>query len=669
MGDADASCKFFAVPRGSPGLRPKEKDMENSRIAGSVQDAGLPRILDRAAAVLRTTEKPAFILSAAGMGIFMLMVMLTFADVFLRYLFGSSIPGTTELTELLMVIVVFSSVAVTQWQKSHVTMDILTSRLKEPSRALLEVVTGFWSVVIVLFCAWTTFRYGMKTSSVTLVLRIPLEPFICFAGFGFCMLAVALLTQLLEVMASAIRQNGTARTLLALAAGILCVAAMWYVATHRVPGMSSIKVGVAGLTLLFILFFLGVPVAFALVATGLIFIAQLKGIPASFGTTGKALYATAGSYSWAPLMFFMLMGYLCFYARFGEDIYNCARKWMGHMRGGLAMGSVVACSLFGAVVGDVLSGSIAMAAIALPEMRKNGYDDELAVGTLACSGTIGCLIPPSTTFIIYGVLAQQSIGDLFIAGIIPGIVCMFCFMLAVWLMVCRKPSLAPRLPRASMTERIVSLKSGLPIMLIFLLVIGGIYGGVFTATEGGGIGACGTLILALLMRRLSLKDFIHTLQDSAKYISMCFTVLCGAIVLSYFMAMTRIPMVLANTIAGMDLPGMAVMFAIVMVFLILGCFLPSMPLLLICVPIFVPIAKVFGWDLIWFGVIIVILDNMASITPPFGISLFVMKEVASVSLGTMYRAAVPFVAALLVCLFIIILFPPLSTLLPALMKG
>ena len=167
--------------------------MENSRIAGSVQDAGLPRILDRAAAVLRTTEKPAFILSAAGMGIFMLMVMLTFADVFLRYLFGSSIPGTTELTELLMVIVVFSSVAVTQWQKSHVTMDILTSRLKEPSRALLEVVTGFWSVVIVLFCAWTTFRYGMKTSSVTLVLRIPLEPFICFAGFGFCMLAVALL--------------------------------------------------------------------------------------------------------------------------------------------------------------------------------------------------------------------------------------------------------------------------------------------------------------------------------------------------------------------------------------------------------------------------------------------------------------------------------------------
>ena len=206
-------------------------------------------------------------------------------------------------------------------------------------------------------------------------------------------------------------------------------------------------------------------------------------------------------------------------------------------------------------------------------------------------------------------------------------------------------------------------------MLIFILVIGGIYGGIFTATEGGGIGACGTLILALLLRRLSVKDFVSTLKESAKFISMCFTVLCGAIVLSYFMAMTRIPMVLAGSIAAMELPPMLVMLAIVLVFLVLGCFLPSMPLLLICVPVFVPIAKVFGWDLIWFGVIIVILDNMASITPPFGINLFVMKEVASVSLGTMYRAAIPFVIALLLCLGIIIAFPPLSTLIPALMKG
>ena len=625
--------------------------------------------LGRATAALLPAESLSKWLSAAGMSVFMLMVFLTFVDVFLRYWFGKSINGTVEITELMMVIVVFSSTAYTQWQKSHVTMDILTSKLTEPRRALLAVATTLWSLATIGFCSYTTARYAASTSSVTLVLRIPLTPFIGLASFGFALLAVTLLHDLLKALSEACRRAGNRQAVLALCLGCLPMLGAWWVATHKLPGMGSVAVGVLGLVFLFALFFLGMPVAFALMATGLVFIANLRGVSAGFTTLGKSMYATASSYAWSPLMFFMLMGYLCFHARFGEDIYGCARKWLGHLRGGLAVGSVAACALFGAVVGDVLAGSIAMAAIALPEMRKHGYNDELAVGTLACSGTIGCLIPPSTTVIIYGVLAQQSIGDLFVAGIIPGLLCALCFMAAVWLMVFLKPGLAPRLPKSPLHERMASLKTGLPIMGIFFLVIGGIYGGVFTATEGGGIGAFGTLLLALFMRRMNRKNFIATLHNSAKFISMCFTVLCGAIVLSYFMAMTRIPMVLANSIAALDVAPMLVLFAIVMTFCILGCFLPSMPLLLICVPIFVPIAKVFGWDLIWFGVIITVLDNMASITPPFGISLFVMKEVAGVTLGTMYRSAVPFVIALFVCLLLIVLFPPLATYLPTLMNG
>ena len=414
---------------------------------------------------------------------------------------------------------------------------------------------------------------------------------------------------------------------------------------------------------------MGMPVGLALIAASIVFIAQLRGIDAACFVGSRAIFSTAGSYAWSPLMFFMLMGYLCYYGNFGKDIFTCARNWLGHLRGGLAMVSIFACTLFGAVVGDVLSGSIAMAAIALPEMRKYKYDDTLAVGTLACSGTIGCLIPPSTTFIIYGVLAQQSIGDLFISGIVPGILCMFCFMLAVWIMSLFKPDLAPKLPKVPLGERITSLKAGLPVLFIFIVVIGGIYGGVFTATEGGGIGVCGTILLALLMRRLTWQGFLNAMKDSAKFISMCFTVLCGAVVLSYFMALTSIPTELANTIASLEVSGGLVLFMIILVFVILGCFLPSMPMLLICVPIFVPIANVFNWDLIWFGVLIVILDNMASITPPFGINLFVMKEVAGVSLGTMYKSAIPFVIALFLCLFIVILFPELATFLPNLMRG
>jgi tripartite ATP-independent transporter DctM subunit len=321
--------------------------------------------------------------------------------------------------------------------------------------------------------------------------------------------------------------------------------------------------------------------------------------------------------------------------------------------------------MFGAVVGDVLAGSIAMAAIALPEMRRNGYDDELAVGTLACSGTIGTLIPPSTTFIIYGVLAEQSISQLFIAGIIPGILCTLCFLVAIWVLVWRNPGLAPRLAKASTHDRLSSLKSGLPIIGLFLLVIGGIYGGLFTATEGGAIGAAGTFLLALALRRLSWRVFMDAMMETCRFTAMCFTLLGGATALGYFMTMSRIPTWLASSIAAMDIAPMLVMTVIVLVMCFLGCFLPAIPLILICVPIFIPIAKVFQWDLIWFGVIIAILNNMASITPPFGISLFVMKGIAKVPLMTMFRSSVPFIIALGVCMLIVILIPGLSTWLPA----
>ena len=285
-------------------------------------------------------------------------------------------------------------------------------------------------------------------------------------------------------------------------------------------------------------------------------------------------------------------------------------------------------------------------------MRRHGYDDKLAIGTLACSGGIGSLIPPSSNFIIYGVLAEQSIADLFIAGVFPGLVCMACFIVVIMIMVWRNPELAPALPRVPMHERLVSLKTGLPIIIIFIVVIGGIYAGMFTATEGGGIGAFTTVFLALVTSGLN---------DTGKTISMAFTVLGGAGVFSYFMTMSKIPMILAGVIASMNMPPMAVMFAIIVCMSLLGCFIPAIPLMLICVPIFLPLAALFGWNLIWFGVIINILVTMAGMTPPFGVSLFVAKELV-------YRSSIPFVLAFFLCLGFCIAFEPLSTWLPAMMR-
>ena len=606
-------------------------------------------------------------LSAAGMAVFMFMVALTFADVFLRYFFHNSLNGTVEATELFMVVVVFSSIAYTQWTKNHVVMDVLTASMSLRWQNIWESATMFWSAVVSALCIYTAIRYGQKTSSITAVLQIPLEPFIYFVAFGFFTLLITLLWDFLRAMARTMR-NSSFDVLIAAFLAVVPVLVAWQFSAHRMVGVSTVVLGIMGTVVMFALFLTGMPVAFALMATGFIFSGMLRGLPAAVNMYGKAMYSTSASYAWAPLMFFMLMGYFCFYGDFGKDLYTCARRWLGHVRGGLAQGSVCACAAFGAVVGDVLSGSIAMSAIALPEMRRNGYDDTLAVGTLACSSTIGALIPPSTTFILYGVLAEQSIADLFMAGVFPGLICMFFFMVVIWLMVYRNPSLAPRLPREPLRDRLFSLRAALPIIALFVLVIGGIYGGMFTPTEGGGIGAAGTFILALLMRRMSWKNFVESLNASARFITMCFTVLTGATALGAFMTLSRIPQLLAGAIASTGMPGWLTMCAIIVVLLILGCFIPSMPLLLVCVPIFVPIAHVYDWDLIWFGVIMALLMNMAGITPPFGINLFVMKGLADVPLAVMFRSSVPFVIALTACILVVLFFPATATWLPAVLR-
>lgn len=629
---------------------------------------GLAAGLESLSALLKRTEPFTRWLGSAGMYILMLLVFITFADVFLRYMFNSPLNGSIEITEMLMSIVLFSSVAFTYWKRGHVSMDIVTGKLSELGQNRLGVVTTLWSLVVVTFCIICMHRYASTTSDLTSVWNISYKPFIYFAMFGLTLMLIAILSHFCDQLAYVLRNDAPAVAAMLLALGLIAVALAVWISVDRLPSLSAPQQGMLGMVIMFSLFFMGMPVAFALMGTSFIFISSLRGVTAALNLFGTAWFSTCSSYAWAPLMYFLLMGFLCFYSRFGEDLYLTARNWFGHMRGGLAVASVCACTAFGAVVGDALAGCIAMITIALPEMRRHGYDDKLAVGTLACSGGIGSLIPPSSNFIIYGVLAEQSIGDLFISGVFPGLVCMFCFIAVILFMVWRNPELAPRLPKTPLGVSLRSLKTGLPIIIIFVIVIGGIYAGLFTATEGGGIGAFSTILLALCMGRLSWQVINNGLSDSGKIISMAFTVLGGAGVFSYFMTMSKIPMNLAGTIAAMNMPAMSVMLAIIVSMTILGCFIPAIPLMLICVPIFLPLAHLFGWDLIWFGVIINILVTMAGMTPPFGISLFVAKELAGVPLGLVYRSSVPFILAFFMCLAIVIMFPALSTWLPMMMK-
>lgn len=432
--------------------------------------------------------------------------------------------------------------------------------------------------------------------------------------------------------------------------------------------ISAPVIGIIGIIGMFTLFMTGISIGFALMITGLVFLGMLSGPSGAFYYFRSFWYNTASNYAWSPFMLFIFMGFVCFVAKLGGDLFFAANKWLGHLKGGLGIAAVGACTAFAAVVGDTLSGSITMTAVALPEMRKYKYNDFLSVGALATSGTIGQLIPPSIGFIIYAILAEQSIGDLFMAGVIPGLICSVLFMATVYIECLINPQWGPPGPKAKWGERFGSLKSTAPIAALFLLVIGGIYGGVFTPTEGGGIGAFGALCLGLLMRRIHWKELKESLTEGVRYIGMGFTILGGAMMFGTFIAASGLPRAMADTIANLTISPMAILWLVIFIFFILGCFLPYMPVLLICIPMFIPVAKALGWDLVWFGVIMVIMANFAPITPPFGINLFVIKAMTKVPMMLMYRSSLPFIVALFILTVLIVYFPALSLWLPSLMQ-
>ena len=636
--------------------------MDNSTVPTQVTNRRLERFIK----ILDGLNPVIHGYSVAGMIFFVFMVFLTFSDVILRYFFNRPISGSIEITEVMMVILVFSSIAYAQFKDAHVSMDILTSSLKKNKQNILEGISLVFSIVIFIVIIWRSFIAAYTSTHLTAVLHIPLK----YVGLLIPLSSLLLLTVLVKKLLLVVRfaLNTNPKSLYAVFGIPLacCVAAFFLLALH--PWEIDFSVlGILGIITLFVLFTIGVPIAYSLFAAGFVFLCYIRGFDAGLEIIGVTWFETVRSYPWSPLMFFLLMGYICFYSGLGSDLFRMANAIIGHLRGGLTIAAVIACAAFGAVVGDTISGSVAMTAIALPEMRRYRYSDLLSIGTLTTSGPLGTLIPPSIGFIIYAVLTEQSVGDLFIAGIIPGILGAFLFIAVIMVIGRMKPHLMPPAEKSNWNDRIKSLKVTWPTAALFILVIGGIYAGIFTATEGGGIGAFGALVIGVVLRRLNWRLFVEALTESAKFIAMMFTILGGANVFGYFVSMSNIPYNLAELISSMAVSPILIMLMIIAVFFVLGCFLPSIPMLLICVPIFLPVANAFHWDLIWFGVIIVYLFNLACVTPPFGINLFVIKGVANVDMGLMYKSVLPFVLCLCLGLLILLVFPSLSTWLPSLL--
>jgi len=432
--------------------------------------------------------------------------------------------------------------------------------------------------------------------------------------------------------------------------------------------MTPLALGYIGIVLLIILLFSGIHIAVVMGLIGFLGIAYLSGWEAALSVLGAVPYSAFGNYALSVAPLFILMGSFCFHAGLSKDLFDTVHKWLGHFRGGLAMATVGACAGFAAVSGSSLATAATMGTVSLPEMKRYKYDPQLATGAVAAGGTIGILIPPSVILIIYAVLTEQSVGKLFLAGFIPGVL-EAVFYIGVIFIICRiRPQMGPPGPKTSFIEKIKSLKGTWIVILLFLLVIGGLYFGIFSPTEAAGVGAGGAFIFALARRRLHWQNFKESLFATTRTTAMIFAILLGAMIFGYFLAITRLPFELADFIGGLPVNRYIIIIFILVLYLFLGCVMDAMGMILLTVPILFPVAQSLGFDAIWFGIIIVRVFEMASITPPVGLNVFVIKGVAKdVPMGVIFRGIVPFLMADFVHVALLIAVPQVALFLPGLM--
>jgi tripartite ATP-independent transporter DctM subunit len=411
------------------------------------------------------------------------------------------------------------------------------------------------------------------------------------------------------------------------------------------------------------------PISFGMGFMGFIGFAYLVGIGPALGLLKTVPYTTFASHSLSVIPLFILMGAFSFSAGISKDLYEAVYKWLGNLRGGLAMATVGACACFASISGSSMATAATMGTVALPEMKKYKYDLALATGSVAAGGSMGILIPPSVILIIYGIITEQSIGKLFLAGFIPGVMEAFFYMLVIAVLTKFNPSLGPRGPKTNFVEKLRALSKTWEVLVLFLVVIGGIYLGVFTPTEAAGIGAFGAFGFALLKRRLTWGVFKKSLSDTIRTTVMVFAIILGAMLLGYFLTVTRIPFDLAGFVAGLPVNRYIILALILFVFLALGCVIDTMAIVLLTVPIFFPLIVNLGFDPIWFGILVVRTTEMGLITPPVGLNVFIIKGVArDVPIGTIFRGIFPFLFADLCQVVLLIAIPQLSLFLPSLME-
>lgn len=604
-----------------------------------------------------------------GAGLVLLMALLICFDVTWRFFFNTAIPGLLEIETFLLTAVVFLGLPFTTVQDAHVSVDLLTGKFSPKFSNQLKYMFSVLSLVLCMIISWQYVLQaieGKHLGEESLFLHIPLYPFYLLLVAGFALSAVAYLAKVLwdinvfaEMKVNVWKQVIFLSTICVV---ILCLPGITSLVSFS---MTPAVTGGFFISIMVILLFLGYPVAFTMALIGFLGTWYLNDLELSLNIIRISAYHSVSNYFFIVIPFFVFMGFIALEAGLTEKLYHAGYIWFGQLPGGLAIGTIFGCGGFAAICGDSMATAATMGSVSLPEMKKYGYDDSLATGVVAAGGTLGILIPPSLGLIIYAIITEQSVAKLFAAGMIPGIMLVLLFSLAVYIMCRIKPDLGPKSNPTTWKEKLKSINGLVPVFGLFGVVIGGIYFGIFTPTEGGGVGVIGALVLYLFSGRFTWKGIVEVSLTSLKMSVMIFMILIGVELLGYFITLTNIPNNLAELIGSLTFSRYVIFALILLLYLFLGMLMNIVPMIMLTLPIIFPTVIALGFNPIWFGVIMVIMMEMGQITPPMGINVFVISGVAdNVPMAKIFKGVMPFVLVEIIAIVILTIFPDLVMFLP-----
>jgi tripartite ATP-independent transporter DctM subunit len=638
----------------------------------------------------------------AFVGVFGMLAVtaLTVADVMARWLWGGSVPGLNEVLAMGLAATISSTFPAGAAGRINLAVDILASRFGERALLWLQAAGAFFLLVFYALLTWRVAFFANQLAGrgvTTVILGWPQAPFIFTVAFFF-----GLTTLVQTVVALVALRNAIAGRSMTAAAGFsdfvetdqfndsesevsnrllasasiaaLVLTVLLVFGTHSLAIAASASamshgaiVGVGLFLLMWLLVLLVFPLGAAMALVGLAGSIMLAGQEPALSVLATESMGFLTNEQVATLPLFLMMGSFAVAGGLSSDIYNLAHKVVGHFRGGLALATIGGCGGFGALTGSSMATAATIGRVALPEMKVRGYSLQLATGCIAAGGTLGALVPPSVPLIFYALLTSQSIGVLFIASFVPALLAIALYMATVMAYVWWVPaSVPPDSRRVSLRELALAVRDSWEVLALFGMVIGGLYGGVFTATECAAFGAGGTFIVALYRGKLRDGNFIRVMGETTATTAMLYILIFGAVNFSFFMGLTGAPELLTNFFSSLHLPVVATIFLLLAVYIVLGAVMDSFPVMLITVPIITPFVQNLGYDLIWWGVVMVCVMETGMITPPFGLNVFIMKSIggSNLSLATVFKGVMPFVVADLIKLVLLVLFPAIAIWLP-----